>query len=227
MGCIISREEENSMETMMNRSHGLSLVPSHKPTNPAPVTLPAVRVSFRTNCPPLWAFAGDKHLSLALDVSLGLAELSLGRHGFAAFSVLDISLSQVAEVLNELLGLALFQASDETTYFQEQRETYVHAKAEVSGVLVSLHEAADLAVASVVRSAPEPGLSVRQHQALEMLTRGLRDKEMASEMGISPQTVRNHLHALYAKLGVHNRRRAVDAGRVYGGNYYVGRERIR
>jgi LuxR family transcriptional regulator, maltose regulon positive regulatory protein len=40
--------------------------------------------------------------------------------------------------------------------------------------------------------------------------------EIASELYVSVNTVSTHRRRLYAKLGVHSRREAVDRGRVLG-----------
>lgn len=48
-------------------------------------------------------------------------------------------------------------------------------------------------------------LSERERQLLSLLTRGLSNKEMASELGVKEQTVKNYLSSLYEKIGVHDR----------------------
>ena len=44
---------------------------------------------------------------------------------------------------------------------------------------------------------------------LHMLASGGSNKEIAREMGISPGTVKNHLNAIFAKMGAANRTQAV------------------
>ena len=60
------------------------------------------------------------------------------------------------------------------------------------------------------------GLTVREADILHHLAQGQADKEIAYYCRISPRTVQNHLHSIYAKLGVDNRTaaslRAVAAG---------------
>lgn len=56
-----------------------------------------------------------------------------------------------------------------------------------------------------VRSA----LTLRERQILTCLQRGLHDKEIAAELGISPLTVHTHLKHIFEKLGAHTRTEAV------------------
>ncbi|MGD0385247.1 MAG: response regulator transcription factor [Solirubrobacteraceae bacterium] len=55
------------------------------------------------------------------------------------------------------------------------------------------------------------GLSAREFAILELVASGLRNTEIASELTISPNTVKFHLRAVYAQLGVRNRVEAAQA----------------
>ncbi|MBP9955460.1 MAG: response regulator transcription factor, partial [Ottowia sp.] len=57
------------------------------------------------------------------------------------------------------------------------------------------------------------GLTVRQVDVLRMLASGGSNKEIAREMGISPGTVKNHLNAIFTKMGAANRTQAVMMAR--------------
>ena len=57
-------------------------------------------------------------------------------------------------------------------------------------------------------------LSVREKEILEFLSRGLMYKEIASQLFLSPETVRKHVYHIYEKLHVNNRVAAVN--RFYG-----------
>ena len=56
---------------------------------------------------------------------------------------------------------------------------------------------------------PAPGLSPRQQEILTSLTRGLTNEDIAKQLGIGLPSVKTHLVALFAKLGVANRSEAV------------------
>ena len=55
------------------------------------------------------------------------------------------------------------------------------------------------------------GLSAREFAILELVASGLRNTEIASELTISPNTVKFHLRAVYTQLGVRNRVEAAQA----------------
>ena len=57
------------------------------------------------------------------------------------------------------------------------------------------------------------GLTSRECEVLEALARGLSNKEIARELGISPNTVKTHIANLVGKLGVSGRGKAVEAAR--------------
>jgi PAS domain S-box-containing protein len=73
----------------------------------------------------------------------------------------------------------------------------------------------------VVEGSPAPGrtgqaLTPRQAQTLQLLARGYSTPQMADEMGISPETVRNHVREVLRKLAAHSRLEAVMIGRERG-----------
>ena len=57
-------------------------------------------------------------------------------------------------------------------------------------------------------------LSAREKEILELLSRGLMYKEIASQLFLSPETVRKHVYHIYEKLHVNNRVAAVN--KFYG-----------
>jgi DNA-binding NarL/FixJ family response regulator len=48
-------------------------------------------------------------------------------------------------------------------------------------------------------------LSVRERQVVELVSQGFKNREIAQRMFISEQTVKNHLHNIFDKLGVSDR----------------------
>jgi two-component system response regulator DesR len=56
----------------------------------------------------------------------------------------------------------------------------------------------------------ETALSDRELEILRLAKRGLPNPQIAQSLHISPGTVRNHLSAVYRKLGVHSRHEALQ-----------------
>jgi two-component system nitrate/nitrite response regulator NarL len=60
------------------------------------------------------------------------------------------------------------------------------------------------------------GLTRREQQLLGMIDQGLSNKEIASGLNLSEQTIKNHVHRILRKLGARDRRAAVELSRVPG-----------
>jgi PAS domain S-box-containing protein len=63
-------------------------------------------------------------------------------------------------------------------------------------------------------AAPPPHLTPRQVQVLRLLEQGRSTKQIAAELHLSTETVRNHIRRLFRALGVHSRLEAVAAART-------------
>ena len=67
--------------------------------------------------------------------------------------------------------------------------------------------------AELAESGPFTALSPRERQLVALVGRGMRNREIAAELGITEGTVKVYLHALFDKLGVANRTElAIRAG---------------
>ena len=64
------------------------------------------------------------------------------------------------------------------------------------------------------RGAPPPHLTPRQVDVLRLLEQGRSTKQIAAELHLSPETVRNHVRRLFQALGVNSRLEAVAAARA-------------
>jgi DNA-binding NarL/FixJ family response regulator len=60
------------------------------------------------------------------------------------------------------------------------------------------------------------GLTRREQQLLEMIGRGFTNKQIAGDLGLSEQTVKNHVHRVLRKFGVRDRLAAVEVCRTQG-----------
>jgi two-component system, NarL family, response regulator DevR len=54
------------------------------------------------------------------------------------------------------------------------------------------------------------GLSRREQQVIHMLSEGLTNKEIANRLGLSQQTVKNHIHRMLRKVGANDRLAIVE-----------------
>lgn len=60
---------------------------------------------------------------------------------------------------------------------------------------------------------PDPHLTPRQYEVLQMLEYGRSTRQIAQELHLSPETVRNHIRHVLQALGVHSRLEAVTLAR--------------
>jgi two-component system NarL family response regulator len=60
------------------------------------------------------------------------------------------------------------------------------------------------------------GLTRREQQLVQMVGRGRTNKEIAAELNLSEQTVKNHIHRMLRKVGVRNRLQAAETFRMRG-----------
>ncbi len=58
---------------------------------------------------------------------------------------------------------------------------------------------------SAARERERSPLSQREREIVALVAQGFKNKEMAEKMFISEQTVKNHLHNIFDKLGVSDR----------------------
>ena len=85
---------------------------------------------------------------------------------------------------------------------QKRTEDLVHKMLDLSRELTGVGE-------SAVRAAPVPSLSEQERQVLKLFADGKDSADVAHRLGITAQTLRNHLHHINQKLRTHNRLEAV------------------
>lgn len=89
----------------------------------------------------------------------------------------------------------------------EELTTAIHALSQ--GLIVGAPHLLFASESEVTERAP---LTERELEVLGLLARGLANKQIAVELGISEHTVKFHVSSIYNKLAVTNRTEAVRAG---------------
>ncbi len=72
-----------------------------------------------------------------------------------------------------------------------------------------LDEVRDRAVSREASGKGASALSARELEVLRMVAQGHSNQRIATEMNVSPSTVKNHLYSVYQKIGVTSRSQAV------------------
>jgi two-component system, NarL family, nitrate/nitrite response regulator NarL len=69
---------------------------------------------------------------------------------------------------------------------------------------------------SYFRTRAELGLTRRQHQLVSFVAKGWTNKEIASTLNLSEQTVKNHMHRILRQVNAGDRYEAVETIRAFG-----------
>ncbi len=81
---------------------------------------------------------------------------------------------------------------------------------------VALFEQIANPYSQVYRGKTRLGLTLREQQLVKMISLGLSNKEIANQLSLSEQTVKNHVHRMLRKVGASDRLSAVEVCRVEG-----------
>jgi len=79
----------------------------------------------------------------------------------------------------------------------------------VRQVHAGVHPVSQHVATRLVSRVSQPALTRREMEVLELVARGLRNKEVSAELGITEETVQVHMKNILAKLNVHDRTGAV------------------
>jgi len=145
---------------------------------------------------------------LALDAAGGIAAAS----GAATELLRDyFPPARGAKLPPELLAWTTGAAAGSERSFAAERGELIVRRIDAGddGVILVLEERRKVRAAALGAL----GLTRRQAEVLSLLADGRDTGEIATELFISPRTVRKHLEHIYARLGVHSRAAAVAAAR--------------
>jgi two-component system nitrate/nitrite response regulator NarP len=78
-------------------------------------------------------------------------------------------------------------------------------------------------LSGTLAAGPRPSLAPRERQLIRFVSKGLRNREIAKELGVTEGTVKVYLHAVFEKLGVSSRTElAVRADEFLAASYLKG-----
>jgi DNA-binding NarL/FixJ family response regulator len=142
--------------------------------------------------------------------------------------------------------IALNQRGDESaavSLFETGVTGYLHQSSSVDDVRLAIRDALvgelhcpPRVTAALVRRLNEVGerggasagctnVSPKEAQVLPLLEQGLTNKEIAQRLGVEESTVKNHVHNILRKFGVHQRGEAVRRYRNEAPRIQIGRRR--
>jgi PAS domain S-box-containing protein len=140
-----------------------------------------------------------------------------GKHGIPSFDLevrtkagerIWVNVSTIV-FANERTGRHLLVRLARDITARRRKEELLARAAAVGRELASLTDGA-------ADHAPVEALTPRERGVLTLLARGLSAPAVARELGISPQTLRNHVHHINRKLRTHSRLEAVTHARRRG-----------
>jgi DNA-binding NarL/FixJ family response regulator len=168
------------------------------------------------------------HASIVEMGSLSHLDTEVQRHGEPELFCLDLTLPDTSGTLGVKLlksrfpntPLAVLSASPalghEEACVEAGADIYIEKSSGIAEIGAALR-ALLTADSGFEELAPTDNkLSKRQKQLLLMLDRGLSNREIADELGISEHTVKVHLWRLFRRLGVKSRTQTLHYARTHG-----------
>ena len=168
----------------------------------------------------LWTGEGHRVIADLLRTSRGFQDLEL-KLSTRAGEVCDVTLSAAAVPINDR-ACVLCMFHDVTVWKRTEAEL-------IEAINLAMKDPSwfSASVAKRLRSvrgdAPTAEVSAklgrltgRERQVLELLCGGMSGPELAKAVGVSKNTVRNHVSGLYKKLGVHSRAELIVWARRHG-----------
>ena len=148
----------------------------------------------------------------------------LGRHYSRVVAPEDLSLAR-QHFARKMMGQARATEYELTLLARDGRRARAHirsvalsgsnATVGVLGVMIPEGEPIPYD-AQATRPPPTPTLTPRQFDVLRLLGEGLGTTEIASQLGVSNETARNHVRAVLRALGSHSRLQAVVTAQRLG-----------
>lgn len=166
---------------------------------------------------PIPIFAIDRDMTI-LWLNRASRELVGDREGEKFANVLEPASVPVANQAFAQKILGTVASTEYEVTLRSQDGGLVRADISTVPVRGDHHVAGVFGLAEIDRQAPVArattdgvSLTPRQAQVLHLLARGCSTEQMAEELGVAVDTVRNHIRAILRRLGAHSRLEAVIA----------------
>jgi DNA-binding NarL/FixJ family response regulator len=159
---------------------------------------------------------------------LGNVEMAIKTHGAPDFFCLDLKLPDTMGTSGIIAlkarypdtPLAVLSASPavdaEEACIEAGADLYIEKSAGASEIGAALRALLSADGGFEELTPADNKLSKRQKQLIVMLDRGLSNREIAEELGISEHTVKVHLWRLFRRLGVKSRTQTIHYARIHG-----------
>lgn len=159
---------------------------------------------------------------------LGNVEMAIKTHGAPDFFCLDLKLPDTMGTSGIIAlkarypdtPLAVLSASPavdaEEACIEAGADLYIEKSAGASEIGAALRALLSADGGFEELTPTDNKLSKRQKQLIVMLDRGLSNREIAEELGISEHTVKVHLWRLFRRLGVKSRTQTIHYARIHG-----------
>jgi DNA-binding NarL/FixJ family response regulator len=136
--------------------------------------------------------------------------------GFDVLRTLDRAGNQIASVVltgsesqNDYVQVVRLGARGLVLKADNPEKLFVAIRAVAEGDLAFSDEIARCVLDAMVSNQPPPNsmvrLSDRERQISYMVARGMKNRDIASELNISENTVKRHLQSIFSKTGSHDR----------------------
>ena len=159
---------------------------------------------------------------------LGNVEMAIKTHGPPDFFCLDLKLPDTMGTSGIIAlkarypdtPLAVLSASPavdaEEACIEAGADLYIEKSAGASEIGAALRALLSADGGFEELTPADNKLSKRKKQLIVMLDRGLSNREIAEELGISEHTVKVHLWRLFRRLGVKSRTQTIHYARIHG-----------
>ena len=161
------------------------------------------------------AEGGREAIQLLEKISVNIILLDLRMPGFSGIQTLE-KLQTIAPKIRTII-LSSFECDEEIySAIKEGAQGYLHKEAPVEEIVHAIRSVRDghqvfprRITEQLSSDRMTAGLSSRERQVLELVAKGLTNKEIANTLQISQFTVRNHLNHITEKLDVSDRTEAI------------------